>query len=107
MKLNYKRTLLVGLAFLSISAFWQLYDFTIPLILRNQFQISDTAAGVVMSLDNIVALFLLPVFGTLSDKVRTRLRWQSIRWCCLWLPLAWCCCSCPLTARRRWPLCRT
>lgn len=72
MKLNYKRTLLVGLAFLSISAFWQLYDFTIPLILRNQFQISDTAAGVVMSLDNIVALFLLPVFGTLSDKVRTR-----------------------------------
>jgi len=68
MKLNVKRTFLVGLAFMSISAFWQLYDFSIPLILKNTYALGDTAAGVVMAMDNIVALFLLPLFGTLSDR---------------------------------------
>ena len=68
MKLNVKRTFLVGLAFMSISAFWQLYDFSVPLILKNTYALGDTAAGVVMAMDNIVALFLLPLFGTLSDR---------------------------------------
>ncbi len=68
MKLNYKRTMLVGLAFLSISAFWQMYDFTIPLLLKNTYKISDTLAGVVMAMDNVLALFLLPWFGALSDR---------------------------------------
>ena len=68
MKLNVKRTFLVGLAFMSISAFWQLYDFSVPLILKNTYALGDTAAGVVMAMDNIVALFLLPMFGALSDR---------------------------------------
>ena len=72
MKLNVKRTFLVGLAFMTISGFWQLYDFVIPLILKNDFQISDTLSGVVMSLDNILALFLLPFFGSLSDKTDSK-----------------------------------
>lgn len=72
MKLNTKRTFLVGLAFMTISGFWQLYDFVIPLILKNEFMISDTLAGVVMSLDNVLALFLLPFFGALSDKTDTK-----------------------------------
>lgn len=50
MKLNTKRTILVGLAFLSISAFWQLYDSIIPLILKNTFHISDTISGGIMAL---------------------------------------------------------
>ena len=49
MKLNTKRTILVGLAFLSISAFWQLYDSIIPLILKNTFHISDTISGGIMA----------------------------------------------------------
>ncbi len=73
MKLNYKRTFFVGLAFLSICAFWQLYDSIIPLILSNTFQLGDTMTGSIMALDNILALFLIPLFGTYSDKVRTRL----------------------------------
>jgi len=73
MKLNVKRTALVGLAFLSISAFWGLYDFTVPLILRDTYQLGDTFAGMVMAMDNIVALVLLPVFGALSDKCTHRL----------------------------------
>ena len=72
MKLNYKRTLLVGLAFLSISAFWQLYDAVVPLILKNTFDMPDDLSGVIMALDNVLALFLLPLFGKLSDKCDTR-----------------------------------
>ena len=73
MKLNYKRTLLVGLAFLSISAFWQMYDNVVPLILKNTFDMPDDIAGVIMALDNVLALFLLPLFGKLSDKCDTPL----------------------------------
>ena len=73
MKLNYKRTFLVGFAFLSICAFWQLYDSIIPLILRDTYGVKDGPSGIIMSLDNIVALFLLPLFGTLSDRAGRRI----------------------------------
>ncbi|HJA92250.1 MAG TPA: MFS transporter [Candidatus Eisenbergiella merdipullorum] len=73
MKLNSRRTILVGLAFLSISAFWQLYDSLIPLILKNTFQVSDTISGGIMAIDNVLAVFMLPVFGSLSDRVHTRI----------------------------------
>ena len=68
MKLDNKRTMLVGLAFLSICAFWQMYDNVIPLILTNTFHLNETFSGAIMAADNILALFLLPLFGTLSDK---------------------------------------
>ncbi|MBE5867851.1 MAG: SLC45 family MFS transporter [Lachnospiraceae bacterium] len=71
-KLNYRRTFFVGLAFLSISAFWQVYDNIVPLILQNTFGIGETVSGVIMALDNVLAVFLLPVFGAISDKVDTR-----------------------------------
>ncbi len=73
MKLNYKRTFFVGLAFLSISAFWQMYDNIIPLILQNTFGLGETVTGALMAADNVLALFLLPVFGALSDKVDTKM----------------------------------
>lgn len=73
MKLNYKRTFFVGLAFMSISAFWQMYDNVVPLILDRTFHMGETITGAIMALDNVLALILLPVFGTLSDKVNTKL----------------------------------
>lgn len=73
MKLNYKRTFFIGLAFLSISAFWQMYDNIIPLIMKNTFGLGETVTGMLMAMDNVLALFLLPVFGALSDKVDTKL----------------------------------
>ena len=73
MKLNYKRTILVGFAFFLISAFWQAYDATIPVILTNKFGMSQTWSGVIMALDNILAVFMLPLFGALSDKCCTRM----------------------------------
>lgn len=72
MKLNYKRTFFVGLAFLSISSFWQLYENIIPLILKNTFGVGETVTGVIMAMDNVIALFLLPLFGMLSDRAGTR-----------------------------------
>ena len=68
MKLNYKRTILVGFAFFLICAFWQAYDATIPVILTNKFGMSQTWSGVIMALDTVLAVFMLPIFGALSDK---------------------------------------
>ena len=73
MKLNYRRTFFVGLAFLSISAFWQMYDNIIPLILQNTFHLNETIIGAIMAMDNVLAVFLLPLIGTMSDKVDTKM----------------------------------
>lgn len=73
MKLNYRRTFLIGLAFLSISAFWQMYDNIIPLMLQGTFELGETITGFIMAADNVLALFLLPIFGSVSDKVDTRM----------------------------------
>ena len=73
MKLNYKRTILVGFAFFLISAFWQAYDTIVPLLLKGKYGINEEAlSGFIMSLDNILAVFLLPIFGSLSDRAATR-----------------------------------
>ena len=72
MKLNYKRTVLVGFAFFLICAFWQIYDVTIAMTLTSKFGLSQTASGVVMALDNILALFLLPLFGGISDRCKSK-----------------------------------
>jgi len=73
MKLNNKRTVFIGLAFMSICAFWQVYDNIVPLILENSFGLSSAATGAIMGIDNILALFLLPLFGWLSDRTSTRI----------------------------------
>ena len=73
MKLNNKRTILVGLAFLSICAFWQMYDNVVPLILTNTFHLNETFSGAIMAADNVLALFLLPFFGGLSDRTGTKI----------------------------------
>ena len=73
MKLNNRRTILVGLAFLSICTFWQMYDSVMTLILTDTFKLNETFAGAIMAADNVLALFLLPFFGALSDKTSTRI----------------------------------
>lgn len=73
MKLNYKNTLLIGFAFLSISAFWQMYDNLVPLILTKTFSMNETVSGIIMAADNILALFLLPLFGGISDRSNAKM----------------------------------
>ena len=72
MKLDNRRTILVGFAFMAICAFWQVYDSIVPLILKKTFDMNDTLSGFIMALDNILALFMLPFFGSLSDRTKTR-----------------------------------
>ena len=72
-KLNYKRTVLIGLAFMSILSFWQFYDQIIPYVLENVFNLKTFTTNAIMSIDNVLAIFMLPLFGALSDKTRTRL----------------------------------
>ncbi len=72
MKLNYKRTIFVGFAFFLISAFWQAYEAIVPLMLVNKFGLNQTLSGAVMALDNVLAVFMLPIFGALSDKCRSK-----------------------------------
>ena len=70
--MDYKRTILVSLPFMAFMTFWSAYDGIIPLMLKNTFHIGDTVSGVVMALDNILAVLLLPIFGSLSDKTKSR-----------------------------------
>ena len=72
MKLDYKKTILVGFAFFLISAFWQAYDKTIPLLMTYKFGMNQTESGIIMALDNVLAVFLLPLFGALSDKNKSK-----------------------------------
>ena len=91
LKLNYKRTFLIGFAFFGILLLWQVYDSWCPTFLTDIFarrmygltsaQLKESGAekllnvqwlvGIIMACDNLAALILLPIFGSLSDRTRT------------------------------------
>lgn len=73
MKLKTSQTIRIGFAFLSICAFWQMYNNVIPLILTNTFRMNETFSGMIMAADNVLALFLLPLFGGISDRCRAKM----------------------------------
>ena len=73
LKLNTWQTIRVGFAFLAICAFWQMYNNVIPLILTKTFHMDKSISGVSMAADNVLALFLLPLFGGISDRCSTRM----------------------------------
>ena len=62
----------MGFAFFVISAFWQAYDKTIPMLMTYKFNMTQLQSGIIMALDNILAVFMLPLFGALSDKTKTK-----------------------------------
>jgi len=73
MKLNYKKTLYIGLIFFGISLFWQAYDMMIARILIDKFGLNQTWSGFIMAIDNMMAVFLLPLFGAISDRGNSKL----------------------------------
>jgi len=73
LKLNYGITFKVGFAFAIVQIFWTAYDFVIPLLLENAYGLPSWARGLVMGLDNLLALFMLPLFGKLSDNAHGKL----------------------------------
>lgn len=78
MKLNYKKVICVGFAFFLITAFWQAYDKTIPLILTYKFNMNQTLSGLIMAFDNVLAVFLLPLFGAISDKTNSKMGKRTV-----------------------------
>ena len=82
LKLNYKRTFIIGFAFFGILLLWQVYDSWGPTFLTELFKEALGAAtieevqylvGIMMALDNLAALIMLPIFGALSDKTHTKI----------------------------------
>ncbi|MCQ2455649.1 MAG: MFS transporter [Clostridia bacterium] len=73
MKLNTKQTIFIGLSFMSILCFWQFYDQVVPFLLESKFGLKTFTANAIMSIDNILAIFMLPLFGAVSDRTKTKL----------------------------------
>lgn len=84
MRLDYKKTFLIGFGFFGISVLWTLYNAYVPIYLQAGhpgfdargevgFGLGPGLTGFIMTLDNVAALFLLPLIGAWSDRVWTRL----------------------------------
>lgn len=73
LKLDYPQTFKVGFAFAIIMLFWTAYDFVVPLLLEQAYGLPSWARGLIMGLDNLLSLFLLPLFGRLSDNAHGKI----------------------------------
>lgn len=73
LKLDYGQTFKVGIAFAGIILFWNAYDFVIPLLLEHAYGLPNALRGLIMGLDNLLALFMLPLFGKISDNAKGKL----------------------------------
>ena len=70
-KLDYKKTVLIGFGFFAVSIAWSMYNANVPLMLE-KFISSTTLIGLIMAIDNIFAVLLQPLFGSLSDRTRSK-----------------------------------
>ena len=85
MKLDWKKTFLIGFGFLGIMVVWQLYNAFVPIFLQTGhpgfassrevlgFGLNATTTGAIMGIDNLAAIFILPMIGIWSDRIRTRI----------------------------------
>ena len=83
MKLDWKKTFLIGFGFLGISALWQVYNSFVPIFLQTGhpgfagskeilgFGLNASSTGFIMGIDNLAAIFILPMIGVWSDRIRT------------------------------------
>lgn len=73
LRLDYGQTFKVGFAFAIIMIFWTAYDFVVPLLLENAYGLPSWGRGLIMGLDNLLSLFMLPIFGKLSDRAHGKI----------------------------------
>ncbi len=73
MKLDKARIFKVGIAFVIVMLFWEVYDFAVPILLDRTYGLSATWRGFIMGLDNILAIVFLPLFGSFSDKYKGKI----------------------------------
>lgn len=76
LKLNVKKTLLCGIPFLSIMLLWQAYNWMVPIYLNDFFtetlKVGEMLIGIIMALDNLFAIFMIPLVANLSDKCQSK-----------------------------------
>lgn len=72
MKLDYRKTFLIGFGFLASSLAWSLYNAYVPTMLEERFALSTTVIGTIMTIDNFFGIIFQPVVGILSDRTHTR-----------------------------------
>ena len=72
-RLDNRAVALASLPFMGMISFWQVYDGIVPKMLTGTFGLSNSLAGAIMAIDNVFGLFLLPLFGILSDRCASRL----------------------------------
>ena len=72
-KLDYRSVALASLPFMGMISFWQVFDGIVPKMLTGTFGLDNTVTGAVMAIDNVFGLFLLPLFGILSDRCASKL----------------------------------
>jgi maltose/moltooligosaccharide transporter len=83
MKLDWKKTFLIGFGFLGTMVIWQIYNAFVPIFLQTGnpgftssrdvlgFGLNATTTGAIMGVDNLAAIFILPLIGIWSDRIRT------------------------------------
>lgn len=71
LKLDYKKTFILGFGFFTTGLVWPLYNVYVPLFLREFFNSQFVINGI-MTLDNILAIFLIPIISAMSDRTVTR-----------------------------------
>ena len=72
-RLDTKAVALASLPFMGMISFWQVYDGIVPKMLTGTFGLSNSLTGAIMAIDNVFGLFLLPLFGILSDRCTSKL----------------------------------
>jgi maltose/moltooligosaccharide transporter len=87
MKLNWKRTFLIGFGFLASSLAWSLYNSLVPIMLETRFMLSTTLIGSIMAIDNVFGVIFQPLVGVLSDHTHTKLG-RRMPWIAVGLPLS-------------------
>ncbi len=75
--MKWGRAVLVSLPFFALTLYWQAYDYIVPLILSKHYHLGTTLYSVIMSVDNVIALLLMPLFGMLSDRISGKMGRRS------------------------------
>jgi maltose/moltooligosaccharide transporter len=71
MRLDYKKTILISLGFFTVGVLWSIYNVAVPIFL-DELGLAGLMVGIVMAIDNIFGVVFFPLFGSMSDRTRTR-----------------------------------
>ncbi len=73
MRLDYRKTFLIGFGFMANILAWSLYNSFVPLMLEERYIDSTALIGFIMTIDNIFGVIFQPLVGQLSDRTHTRI----------------------------------